>query len=255
MSIDREYNPEEKPVEALNYGGHWLDDEVPGFQTLVTTGRQTFQRQVNATSRVGDGDAYLSSRLEAKKIEVMFNFKADNIDEYNQRLDKLKQILYQPNQPFYFADKQEYHFMGTASELTLDKDTLSTTGKIVLTVPDPYQYGSGKHVTGSGSTINIIDSELNYPQTPKKLTFTPSSTVANLAIVCNGKQIKLSVGAPSGQPVVIDFDSLNVSINNVDSLMDVTLDSNLSDFYIQNGSVIQMNASGSYDLIYEVKTL
>ena len=60
LSINREYIPEELPVEALNYGGHWLDDEVPGFQTLVTTGRQTFQRQVNATSRLGAGDTYLS---------------------------------------------------------------------------------------------------------------------------------------------------------------------------------------------------
>ena len=255
LSIDREYNPEEKPVEALNYGGHWLDNEVPGFQTLVTTGRQTFQRQINATSRVGDGDTYLSSRLEAKKIEVMFNFKADNIDEYNQRLDKLKQILYQPNQPFYFADEQNYHFIGTVAELGLDKQTLNTTGKITINVSDPYQYGKEKKISGVGVNVNILDEELKYPQAPKTLVFTPTMVTSNLKIACGNKKIELSIGVGTGQPVRVDFDNLNFSINNVDSLMDVTLDSNLSDFLIVNGSSIEFNTNGNYELTYEVKKL
>lgn len=255
LSIDREYKPKEKPVEALNYGGHWLDDEVSGFQTLVTTGRQTFQRQVNATSRVGDGDTYLSSRIESKKIEVMFNFKSDNISEYNERLNKLKQLLYQPNQPFYFADEQEYHYVGTVSELTLDKNTLNTTGKITINVSDPYQYGKEKHLSGVGINVNIVDDELKYPQTPKSLVFTPTMATSNLKVTCGNKKIELSVGVGAGQPVRVDFDNLNVSINNVDSLMDVTLDSNLSDFLIVNGSSIGFNTNGNYELTYEVKKL
>lgn len=255
LSIDREYKPEELPVEALNYGGHWLDREVPGFQTLVTTGRQTFQRQVNIISRVGDGDTYLSSRIESKKIEVMFNFKSDNISEYNERLDKLKQILYQPNQPFFFADEQEYHYVGTVTELSLDKDTLNTTGKIVITVSDPYQYGKEKRLTGVGVNVSVVDDELKYPQTPKTLVFTPTTTTSNLKVTCGNKKIELSVGVGAGQPVRVDFDNLNVSINNVDSLMDVTLDSNLSDFLIVNGSSIGFNTNGNYELTYEVKKL
>lgn len=255
LSIDRSYTPESLPVEALNYGGHWLDYEINGFETLVTKGRQEFTRQINTAQRSGDGDTYLSSRLEARKIEVTFVLKSSTIDEYNERLSKLRQLLFQPNQPFYFADKQDYHFIGTVTGITLDKDTLNTTGKITLEANDPYQYGNEKHITGSGNNINVIDEALTYPQTPKYLTFTPSSPVANLVIECNGKSIKLSVGVSAGQPVFIDFDNLNVSINHVDSLMNVMLDSNLSDFLIQNGSAITSNVSGNYDLTYEVKTL
>lgn len=255
LSIDREYIPEELPVEALNYGGHWLDREVPGFQTLVVSGRQTFQRQVNATSRVGDGDTYLSSRIESKKIEVMFNFKSGNISEYNEQLDKLKQLLYQPNQPFFFADEQEYYYVGTVSELSLDKNTLNTTGKITINVSDPYQYGKEKNLSGVGVNVNIVDDELKYPQTPKSLVFTPTMATSNLKITCGNKKIELSIGVGAGQPVRVDFDNLNVSINNVDSLMDVTLDSNLSDFLIVNGSSIVFNTNGNYELTYEVKKL
>ena len=62
-------------------------------------------------------------------------------------------------------------------------------------------------------------------------------------------------GVGTGQPVRVDFDNLNFSINNVDSLMDVTLDSNLSDFLIVNGSSIEFNTNGNYELTYEVKKL
>ena len=255
LSIDRSYTPESLPAEALNYGGHWLDREVDGYETLVTKGRQEFTRQINATQRSGDGDTYLSSRLESKKIEVTFVLKSSTIDEYNKRLNKLRQLLFQPNQSFYFADNQQYHYVGTASELTLDKDTLNTTGKIVLTASDPYQYGEEKHLSGNGTNLAITDSELSYPQTAKTLIFTPTSTASNLIITCNDKKIELSVGVGAGQPVKVDFDNLNVSINNVDSLMGVTLDSNLSDFLIQNGSNITFNTTGNYELTYEVKRL
>ncbi len=255
LNINRKIETEPLPIEALNYGGHWLDQEIDGYMTLSTSGRNEFSRQINAADRVDDGAVYLSSRVESKKITVTFQLLASTIEQYNERLKKLKQLLFQPNQPFYFADLQQYHFVGTASALTLDSETLNTTGKIELSLADPYLHGNVKTIIGSGTQIKVIDSELVYPQTPDKLTFTPTKAVANLTITCDGKKISLSVGVDAGQAVVIDFDNLNLSINDVDNLMGLTLDSNLSDFYITNGSTISINATGSYKLEYEVKQL
>lgn len=251
LNINRKIETEPLPTEALNYGGHWLDQEIDGYMTLSTSGRNEFSRQINSADRVDDGAVYLSSRIESKKITVTFQLLASTIEQYNERLKKLKQLLFQPNQPFYFADLQQYHFVGTASALTLDSETLNTTGKIELSLTDPYLHGNVKTIT----EINVNDNELIYPQTPTKLTITPAEAVANLAVTCNGKNISLSVGVDAGQAVVIDFANLNLSINAVDNLMGLTLDSNLSDFYISNGSVISINATGSYKLDYEVKQL
>lgn len=132
---------------------------------------------------------------------------------------------------------------------------MNTTGKIELSLTDPYLHGNAKTITGSGTQIKINDGDLAYPQTPTKLTFTPTKAVANLTITCDGKKISLSVGVDAGQAVVIDFDNLNLSINAVDNLMGLTLDSNLSDFYITNGSTISINAAGNYKLEYEVQQL
>lgn len=255
LNINRKIETEPLPIEALNYGGHWLDREIDGYMTLSTSGRNEFSRQINSADRVDDGAVYLSSRIESKKITVTFQLLASTIEQYNGRLKKLKQILFQPNQPFYFADLQQYHFVGTASALTLDSETLNTTGKIELSLTDPYLHGNVRTIAGSGTQIKINDNELIYPQTPDKLTFTPTKAVANLVVACADKKISLSVGVDAGQAVVIDFANLNLSINAVDNLMGLTLDSNLSDFYISNGSVISINATGSYKLDYEVKQL
>lgn len=256
LNINRKIETEPLPAEALNYGGHWLDQEIDGYMTLSTSGRNEFSRQINAADRVDDGAVYLSSRIESKKITVTFQLLASTIEQYNERLKKLKQLLFQPNQPFYFADLQQYHFVGTASALTLDSETLNTTGKIELSLADPYLHGNVKTITGSGTQIKIIDSELIYPQTPDKLTFTPTKAVADLTITCADKKINLPlIGVDAYQTVVIDFANLNLSINAVDSLMSLSLDSNLNDFYISNGSAISINATGSYKLEYEVKQL
>lgn len=255
LNINRKIETEPLPVEALNYGGHWLDREIDGYMTLSTSGRNEFSRQINAADRVDDGAVYLSSRVESKKITVTFQLLASTIEQYNERLRKLKQLLFQPNQPFYFADLQQYHFVGTVSALTLDSETLNTTGKIELSLTDPYLHGNVKTIAGSGTQINVNDNELIYPQTPDKLTFTPTKAVANLVVACDDKNISLSVGVDAGQAVVIDFANLNLSINAVDNLMGLALDSNLSDFYITNGSTISINATGSYKLDYEVKQL
>ena len=255
LNINRKIETEPLPAEALNYGGHWLDREIDGYMTLSTSGRNEFSRQINSADRVDDGAVYLSSRIESKKITVTFQLLASTIEQYNERLKKLKQLLFKPNQPFYFADLQQYHFVGTASALTLDSETLNTTGKIELSLTDPYLHGNAKTITGSGTQIKINDGDLAYPQTPTKLTFTPTKAVANLVVACADKKISISVGVDAGQAVVIDFDNLNLSINAVDNLMGLTLDSNLSDFYITNGSTISINAAGNYKLEYEVQQL
>lgn len=256
LDINNEYVDEtELPTEALNWNGHWLDKEVSGYRTLVTTGRHEYTRQITSTNLVGDGALYINSRLEPRKIEVTFSLNTNKIEDYNASLNQLEAILLDPQKSFYFADSPDYHFVGTVSEISLDKPTLSTTGKIVITSSDPYEYGKEKDVSGSGNSIAVRDDELTACQVPKALSFTPDTTVSDLTFSCDSKAIKLTIGAPAGQEVLVDFDKLNLSINDVDSLMGLSLESNLSDFYIKNGSTIKINASGTYKLTYEVKRL
>lgn len=255
LDINQRIEIEKGPSEAFNYNGHWLDQEIAGFQTLVTLGRHEFERAVNAPDRAGDGATYLSSRLTTRKIEVTFLLKAKTIAEYNVSFERLKGILAVPNVKFYFADDPVYRFVGTVTSLKLDSGELTTKGTIELETSDSYRYSEPKALAGNGTRIVVSDPALFYDQTPTRLTLTPATGVSNLLIQCGSKHINLNVGVLSGQPVTIDFDNLMVTVNRVESMMNVTLDSNIGDFYIHNGSEITFNVTGRYELIYEVKRL
>lgn len=255
LDINQRIEIEKGPSEAFNYNGHWLDQEIAGFQTLVTSGRHEFERAVNAPDRAGDGATYLSSRLTTRKIEVTFLLKAKTIAEYNVSFERLKEILAVPNVKFYFADDPVYRYRGTGTSLKLDSGELTTKGTIELETSDPYRYSEPKALAGNGTRIVVSDPALFYDQTPTRLTLTPATGVSNLLIQCGSKHINLNVGVLSGQPVTIDFDNLMVTVNRVESMMNVTLDSNIGDFYIHNGSEITCNVTGRYELIYEVKRL
>ncbi len=255
LDIDRQVHSVDYPTEMVSYGGHWLDKEIEGFRTLASTGRHGFSRDVNTTNRTGDGAVYLSSRLEARKIEVSFYLVANSIKEYNDRMRKLKQILATPNQSIIFADDPDNHFTGTVTELSIDDQTLNTTGKIEFSLQDPFSHSVEVTVSGSGSSIKVSNNAMAYQQAPKHLTFTPSAQVASLTITCGDKKIVLNVGAPAGQPVAIDFDTLEVTLNKVLIMESISLDSNIGDFWIKDGATINFNATGEYEMVYEVKQL
>lgn len=74
--------------------------------------------------------------------------------------------------------------------------------------------------------------------------------------VSNGdKKIEINQGITANAKVLIDFNALDVVINEVSTLMNVTLDSNLGDFYIKDGDTIRFSINGKYEIRYRVKKL
>lgn len=255
MDINPSINSPTRPVEGLNYGGHWLDDEITGFTTLVVSGRHTFSRKINDVDLTGDGNMYLSSKLESRKLEVKFMIKTDSIAEYNRQMEQLNILLSKPHQRLYFADYPEAVYVGTVTDIKMENDTLNDVGTIEIECSDPFAYSNEQTVKFTGSSYKIPTVGLNYDQTPGSITFSPSADIPSLIITNGNKKIEINQGIPAGTKVVIDFDNLDAIINEVSSLMNVTLDSNLGDFYIRDGDTIQFSASGNIELKYRVKKL
>ncbi|KRL83990.1 distal tail protein Dit [Ligilactobacillus apodemi] len=244
------------PLEAICYAGKWLDREIPEFETLVVEGRAGFERQINAPDRVGDGSLYLNSRIKERKITVTFRLLCNTIERYNKSLAKLNQLTYATNVEVKFADEQDYHYIGTIESISLDKPLFSTTGKIEIVCADPYKYSTAKTINFTGTSINVLDIELSYPQTPKLIEFTPNEAISKFEMRTNDSKVftfNESIGA--GTKLTIDFTKLTVKLNTVQHLMGLKLSSNFSDFYIRNGTVITLNARGYFKMIYEVKRL
>lgn len=244
------------PLEAICYAGKWLDREIPEFETLVVEGRGGFEREINAPSRVSDGDLYLNSRIKSRKLTVIFRLLCDNVDQYNEAVTKLNQLTFASNVEVRFADDEEYHYIGTVESIALDKPLFSTTGKIEIVCSDPYKYSLPKTIETTGISTSILDPELTYQQTPKLIEFTPTYTISKFEMKTNaGKVLTVNETISSGAKLIIDFNALTIKVNNVSRLMALRLTSNFSDFYIQHGSQITLNDIGKFKMIYEVKRL
>lgn len=245
------------PLEALCYAGKWLDREIPEFETLVVEGRGGFERDINAPERVGnDGDLYLTSRIKSRKISVTFRLQCTTIEQYNKAITKLNQLTYASNVEVKFADDPGYHYIGTVEAITFDKPLLSTLGKIEINCSDPYKYSVPKTIVAASTPITIVDNELTYPQTPKIVEFAPNNAIPYFEMRTNaGKLFRFNEAIAAGAKLTIDFSTLTVKIGTVQRLMSLQLSSNFSDFYIQNGTTIRTNVSGTLTITYEVKRL
>ncbi len=244
------------PLEAICYAGKWLDREIPEFETLVVEGRAGFERQINAPERVEDGSLYLNSRIKERKLTVTFRLLCNTIERYNEVLAKLNQLTYAANVEVKFADEQDYHYIGTIESISLNKPLFSTTGKIEIVCSDPYKYSTPKTIEFTGTSTSILDVDLSYPKTPKIVEFTPSGTIPKFEMRTNAAKIfTFNETIEIGTKLTIDFTKLTVKLGTVQHLMGLKLSSNFSDFYIENGTTISLNASGKFKMIYEVKRL
>lgn len=249
-------NNTELPLEAVSFGGICLDKEIDGFITLDISGRDEFQQSFTAPTKVGDGDYYLDSRIEAKSIVVNFWLRSSDVKDYNVKLSKLKSILSQKQQRLSFADESNWHYIATVSSLNIDDDSLNPTGKITFRCCDPYKYQNVKSISGSGNSLTINDEDLSYKQIPLSMVFRPDSTQGCFEMTTSeGKCFRTITAINTNDEIEIDFEKLTYIVNKQDQLMNIDLKSNFGDFYIQNGTTITFNSSGSYEMKYEVKQL
>lgn len=246
-----------RPIEAVNFDGHWLDDEFSCFDTLSAEGRSSFKRSISTQELASDGSMYMSSRLPEKELKINFFWHTKSIDEYNQKLQQLKRILYKPQCKVRFLDEQNFFYVGTVTELELEKVTLRSKGTITIMCNQPFKFSDAKTIESLNSDITISDKDLIYPVKPKKITIIPNTDGSNVEITnkTTGKKLMANIGYSKGKKIEVDFLDLDFLVDHVSHLVDIDLASNFDDFLIENGDQIEVNVNGSKTLEYEVKQL
>lgn len=236
--------------ESLNWGGTYVENKISGYRTLTVKGREDFTRKINAPEMVGDGSLYLNSRFEAKIMTITFQLLADSGTKLQDKLDQLKNWLYQPQQKFYFADEPDYYYIGTVSKVENSKPgQLNILGTIEITCSDPYKRAKAVKVTGT----KINDPKIVYPIVPTLLTFVSTVEGAGFKVSTNdGMKIVVGRGFASGDVITVDFTNLTVKYNSTSVLMDLDLKSNLGDFTIKNGTTFTTSPAGTLTIEYEV---
>ena len=246
-----------RPVDAICFDGHWLDDEVEAFSTIIVEGRENFKRTINAQETSKDGSIYLTSRIPSKSLKITFNWKCDSIDDHNKQVQKLKMLLNKPEAEIKFEDEPTFHYIGTVEEINFEKALLTTKGTITIDCSNPFKFSDLKTISGKEKKFTISDGELLYETKPKQLKIIPSANGSKIEITneTNGKKLMANIAYSAGNEIIFDFDNLDFLVNKASHLMDIDLASNFDDFYIKDKDAISITVDGTYSLTYEVKQL
>ncbi|GGD03727.1 distal tail protein Dit [Enterococcus wangshanyuanii] len=170
------------PTEALNFGGNFLEDLIPGYRTLNVQGRELFETS-NEYAQLGirDGERHIYNRIPAREIVIQYYLKAENDSDFRDKFNKLNVALYSEKEvKLWFNDEPEMYFQGTKSMIDpVDPGINWCISTFTLRCGDPYKYTKSDATSVMwGSTV--ITFQANY------LMGNTGSGAVNMPIVIEG---------------------------------------------------------------------
>lgn len=162
------------PIQAAKIDGQYIEDAIPGYQTVKVTGRETSQLDIELySSTATDGEKIKNIRYPAKPMEVEFLVMADSMEQLQARMDHLKNLLSMSEADFVFNDEADKFWTGTPN-LTADvkdyKNGLGGTYQIYCAYPFKRSVAvktvSIPNTTENNSAEYFINYLGNYPARP-----------------------------------------------------------------------------------------
>lgn len=245
------------PSEAIVFNGVSLDEQLPYYRTLNVSGRENFERSLNTVETSGDGEFFLSSKLNSNTITVTYTIETRNADDFNETFTNLKKFLLGEEVEFYFMDEPEYTRTGTVTKLeNPTAGAFDVVGTFEISMSNPFRHGRRKAITG-GETLVINDPQLYYKQSAEKIILNiKTATKPFILNVDKDYNLTLAGGLPANSNIVIDFNGNTLTSSGTNKLPDMDiLKSNIFELKIKNGQRITAKGAGSIELQYRVQML
>ena len=151
--------------EAIKIDGSYIEDLIPGYVTLKTSGRESLPLEYESYA-VGssDGEKVKRTRYPARTITVEFLLRASDITEMRTRLNHLNNILSRDEADFVFNDEADKFFVG----IPIMKDEYEkgrgwVSGQWQVYCADPFKYSTAVF-TAEPVSMNdhSAEFEINY---------------------------------------------------------------------------------------------
>lgn len=99
--------------EAVKLNGVYLEDAIPGYMTLGTSGRRSLTKDLTSYSvGTADGETVKNSVFPAREITVHYVIQRDSEESLTQAVNQLNNILNQEEVDFVFNDEPDKFFSG-----------------------------------------------------------------------------------------------------------------------------------------------
>lgn len=157
-------NVNKLPTRAMNINGSFLEELIPGYQTLDVEGRELFETS-NEYAQLGirDGERHIYNRIPSRKIIVKYFVKAENEVSFRDKFNKMNVALFTEKEvQIWFNDEPEMIFNGTKATIDqVESGHYWATGSLTITCGDPYKY-TKSDATSVMWGSEIITFQANY---------------------------------------------------------------------------------------------
>lgn len=154
------------PAEALSINGEFLENIIPGYRTLYTSGRELLGATLNTDENdYLDGARLKSRKFDQRTITVGFQIIASDEKMYRDAFTKLNGVLVADDAQLIFHDEPDKMFYGTLTGVSdIDPGKNAVTGEYEITCIDPFKYSTEEKTATASSNGDIY---INYAGTAK----------------------------------------------------------------------------------------
>lgn len=165
------------PAEAVSINGEYIENQIDGFRTLYTSGRESLEKDIESYDNTAvNGSLTKYTRFPARTITVGFQIVTDSPEEFRQAFNQLNAVLNVEDAEIIFADEDDKFFTGTPiMNAEVDPGLCSVTGEYEIYCADPFKYSvdvmnpqpiiTEDADTGLYQTF-VIDYDGTYPAKP-----------------------------------------------------------------------------------------
>lgn len=191
--------------EALKINGNYIENIIPGYRTLSTSGREALAPIVDSFS-VGtqNGSRIKNKRYPERVITVQYQIVTHSPEEFRAAYTKLAYILDVEDAELIFNDEPDKFFIGTPCGIgSVPTGRISVVGEFEILCADPFKYSvseyeaiaqdidatadDGTTYRGKAFVINYKGTYRAFPRLISEFRGDIENGVNNVALTRNGE--------------------------------------------------------------------
>lgn len=152
------------PSEAMYFNGDFLENIVPGYQTLNVTGRELASTEIQSYQLgIRDGMRPVYARIPERELTIKYELDAPTNEDFRDRFNRLNVALFsEKDVVIWFNDEPEMIWSGSKSDVdSVPEGVNHVVGTFTILMSDPYKYTRSDATSVTwGSTV--ITFQANY---------------------------------------------------------------------------------------------
>lgn len=152
------------PAEAMCFNGKFLEEVVPGYQTLAVSGRELASTEVQSYQLgIKDGKRHVYARIPDRTLTIKYRLEAKTNEEFRDFFNRLNVALFtERDVEIWFNDEPEMLWSGSKSQVaSVPEGVNRIISSFTVVLSDPYKYTRSDATSVTwGSTV--ITFQANY---------------------------------------------------------------------------------------------